>query len=346
MISLNKLKEISIEITNACTQRCRHCSSDGGDPFKDELSLGEIQVLIDEAKELGAHILTLSGGDPCLRKDLFEIIKYARNKSFEIRLQTSGIYCFDNKNIVSIPIEFLKKFKKNIGPTDKIVYSLLGLKDSHEYTTTIDGSFNTVLESINKTRDNNIFTEVHTVVTKLNFKELPLILKVLEENRVNSWHLLRLVPQGRCLKNRDLLLNKKDFREVQETLLILKSEKIAIHLGHNIDKRYWLDDSMPIIACPIGQDKVLIRANGDMTLCAALKRKTAYNAKIFRLKWYWEKSWDAKNFRLFREGDCYNFLEGKCKTCSILKFCQGGCIAQRICEYNDIGQGPDPMCFK
>lgn len=342
---MTRLQEISIEITNKCTQRCRHCSSSGGNPYKDELSLKEVKMVINEAKYLGAHILTLSGGDPCLRKDLFEIIKYARSKSFEIRLQTSGVYSFDDKNIVSIPIEFLKKFKRNIGPKDKIVYSILGLKDTHEYTTTIKWSFDKVLQSIKKTKDYKIFTEVHTVATRLNFKELPLILKILEENNVDSWHLLRLVPQGRCLENMDLTLNKDEFRELQKTLLTLNSKKVQIYLGHNIDKRYWLDESIPIKSCPIGRDKILVRANGNLSFCAALKRKAELNIRIFRLKYFWEESWDAKNYQHLQK-IIPKFLKGKCETCSILTLCRGGCAAQRIHEYNDIGQGPDPMCFK
>ena len=340
------LKEISIEITNQCTQRCRHCSSIGGIPYADELSLEEVQMVITEAKELGAHILTLSGGDPCLRSDLFEIIEYARSKSFEIRLQTCGVYSFDNKPIISIPVEFLEKFRKNIGLKDKIVYSLLGLEKSHESTTEMKGSFALVLKSIKKTRAYNIFTEVHTVATTLNFEELDSILKILEKNKVNSWHLLRLVPQGRCLENMELVLNKEQFRQLQKTLLTLTSKKVEIYLGHNIDKRYWLDESMPIRSCPIGQDKILIRPNGDVSFCAALKRKATENIRIHRLRYCWEKSWDARNYKLFHEIGA-KFIKGKCHCCSIVDRCRGGCLAQRVHEYGPkIDQGPDPMCFK
>jgi len=343
---LKKLKEISIEITNRCTQRCRHCSSSGGDSFENELTLEEVKRLIDEAQDLGAYILTLSGGDPCLRSDLFEIIAYARNKSFEIRLQTSGVYSFYGMNIISIPVEFLEKFKENIGPRDKIVYSLLGLKENHEYMTTIKGSFDIVFESIRKTLEYNIFTEVHTVVTSLNFRELNLILKVLEEKKINSWHLLRLVPQGRCLENKDINLSKEQFRELQQVLLTMHSEKIEIHLGHNIDKRYWLDESMPIQSCPIGKDKMLIRANGDISYCAAIKRMSHENMRKVSLSYYWNDSWDAQNFNLFHEDRFSTFLKGKCHDCPIVKKCRGGCIAQRVHAYGSIEQGPDPMCFK
>lgn len=303
-------------------------------------------MVINEARHLGAYILTLSGGDPCLRKDLFEIIDYARLMSFEIRLQTSGVYSFDGKNIVSIPIEFLEKFNENIGPKDKIVYSLLGLKESHNYMTTIEGSFDIVFESIKKTLEHHIFTEVHTVVTSLNFRELEAMLKVLEENNVNSWHLLRLVPQGRCLDNMDINLNIKQFRELQQTLINLHSEKVEIHFGHNIDKRYWLDPSMPIHSCPIGRDKILIRPNGDVTYCAAIKTKASGNVRAVYLDYYWNDSWDAGNYRLFQSDKFPGFLKGKCHDCSIVKECRGGCIAQRIHTYGWIEQGPDPMCFK
>jgi radical SAM protein with 4Fe4S-binding SPASM domain len=346
VVRLKQLTEISIEITNKCTQRCRHCSSNGGDSFENELTLEEVQRVIDEAQELGAYILTLSGGDPCLRSDLFEIIAYARNKSFEIRLQTSGVYSFYGMNIISIPVEFLEKFKKNIGPKDKIVYSLLGLRENHEYMTTIKGSFDVVFESIKKTLEYGIFTEVHTVATSLNFRELNSILKVLEEKHVDSWHLLRLVLQGRCLENVDINLNREQFRELQQTLLTMHSEKVEIHLGHNIDKRYWIDESMPIHGCPIGKDKMLVKPNGDVIYCAALKKRPAGNIRAVSLNYCWNESSDALDFGFFQGSKFPTLMKGKCHDCPIVKECRGGCIAQRVHLYDGMEQGPDPMCFK
>ncbi|MFH0752298.1 MAG: radical SAM protein [archaeon] len=318
------LSEISIEITNACHQHCLHCSSSAGKPFEDELTLEEIKDILRQAKELGAHIFTISGGDPLLREDIHEIITSARQQGFEIRLQTSGTYKGP------ITDEFLDFFSENI--KDRIVYSVHGLKSTHDKITQTEGSFDTVMESIRRTRAKGITTEAHMAANKLNFKDIEELSKTLD------LHLLRTVPQGDCDKN--LMMNKQEFKETQETLTRSKA-----HIGHNLDKRHWSDQSLKINSCSLGEDKMLIRANGNFTYCAALKHIPFGNIRDKSLAYLWNEHPSAKAFRKFLKED-YKDLKGKCSTCELLERCKGGCIAQRIHSYGDMMQGPDPKCYK
>ena len=64
---------VSWNLTRACNLRCPHCYMEGGTRAANELSTAECLSLIDELKDLGTEMLILTGGEPLLRKDLFEI---------------------------------------------------------------------------------------------------------------------------------------------------------------------------------------------------------------------------------------------------------------------------------
>lgn len=343
---MSPLREISVEITNKCSQKCIHCSSNAGESFNNELTLKEIIDLINQAKNLNAEILTLSGGDPVLRKDLNQIIKHARHNDLEIRLQTAGAYII-NEEVKSIPEQILESFSKNMRLNDKIVYSILGLKAVHDLTTGINKSYEKVLESIKKTKERGIFTEAHTVITSMNYKNLNELKEILEDNDIDSWHLLRLVPQGRSENHPEIMLNKKMFKKFQDDLssLMEEEQKMKIELGHNIDYRFWINRSIQAQHCRIGSDKILIRANGDATYCAALKYDNAGNIRNNSLDYLWNQHPFIKELRNFLEKD-FNKLSGECGSCDMLNDCRGGCIAQRIYEHQDLYKGPDPLCIK
>ncbi len=340
------LKEISIEITNKCSLKCIHCSSESGNEFNNELSLNEILSIIEQTKSLGGHILTLSGGEPLLRPDLFEIINHAKTRNFEIRLQTSGAYKTET-GFAPISESHLNLFLQNINPNDKLVYTVLGLQSTHDRITLIDGSYDLVIESIRRTKAKEINVEVHTIPNALNYKEISQLAGILDAEKVDSLHLLRLVSQGRCKNREDLELSKEQFQELQEELIELpkKNSGVKLKLGHNIDRRYWSDDSYPAAHCQIGEDKMLIRANGDVTYCAAIKYDSFGNIRNHSLSYFWNEHPFVKEARLFLDSG-FHKAEGKCRSCDILDDCRSGCIAQRLYHHKELKRGPDPLCYR
>lgn len=78
-----------LDITYRCNERCEHCYLDHDD--KGEMTTAEIKRILDEMAEAGVFFLTISGGEPLLRKDCFEIIRHARKKLFNVKLKTNAI---------------------------------------------------------------------------------------------------------------------------------------------------------------------------------------------------------------------------------------------------------------
>ena len=84
---------VHLDITYRCNERCEHCYLDHDD--KGEMTTEEIKRILDQLADAGVFFLTISGGEPLLRKDCFEIIRYARKKLFSVKLKTNAILIRD-----------------------------------------------------------------------------------------------------------------------------------------------------------------------------------------------------------------------------------------------------------
>jgi radical SAM protein with 4Fe4S-binding SPASM domain len=80
---------VQLDLTYRCNERCIHCYLDHDD--HGEMTTIEIKRLFDELAAAGVFILTLSGGEIMLRKDFFELLEYARELTFCVKLKTNAI---------------------------------------------------------------------------------------------------------------------------------------------------------------------------------------------------------------------------------------------------------------
>lgn len=153
-----------IELTYRCGLRCVHCylgdSREGKNEKRKELSFFRWRKILDQISRLGGLYLTLTGGDPMLHQDFFEIYDYALRKGFLVSVFTTGLG-IDDQTIR----HFLKQRPFNI----EITLNGISLQ-TYESITGVAGSFQRVMENIKKIKENG----------------LPLVLKTngLKENRV------------------------------------------------------------------------------------------------------------------------------------------------------------------
>lgn len=87
--ALNVPLSVQLDLTYRCNERCVHCYLDHED--HGEMTTAEIKRLLEEMADAGVFILTLSGGEIFLRKDFFEILEYARNLMFCVKLKTNAV---------------------------------------------------------------------------------------------------------------------------------------------------------------------------------------------------------------------------------------------------------------
>src|SRR5229473_5667600 len=88
-LKLNIPLSVQLDLTYRCNERCIHCYLDHDD--HGEMSTAEIKDLLDQMADAGVFYLTISGGEILMRRDFFEILEYARLRTFCIKLKTNGI---------------------------------------------------------------------------------------------------------------------------------------------------------------------------------------------------------------------------------------------------------------
>ena len=260
------MKHASIEILRLCPNNCKHCSSDSGPNTNDYIiPLDTIKNVFDGLKRLGAEEVSISGGEPFLHKDLVNIVKYGKEKGFKIFVYTSGII-FDNNNKYTYLNEEIIKELSEIN-LDKLIFNFQSLKeDVYNNIMGNNGNLNLVKKSIEISRKNNIWTELHFVPMKYNYKEIPDIIKYVYENSIDRVSFLGLVPHGRAKNNREeLYLNEEENMFVKTLLNRFNTGTSKIRVGIPLQLK------TSCCKCNAVSNKLYIKFDGNVYGCEAFK---------------------------------------------------------------------------
>lgn len=369
-----QLKELSIELTNECRLACIHCSS-GSSPkaLTGELDHSDHIRLITEARELGASILSLSGGDPlmygstCLYSDsvaLLSLINGAVLREYErILLYTTG----HNRNgnmIYDYPwIRDLLHYK-NLA----FIFSLHSpFYEVNDHIMGKGASIN-IHESIRWLVKQGAKVEMHMVPMGSSFKDIGLMRALCKDLGISKLSLLRFVPQTRGKDNFDELgMTKAEFSQMQffihQEMVWKHDHPVEIRAGCPIDFRHAVgllpEKAKP---CHAGDDLMLVRPDGSVHPCAAWKSLPAdSNVKDYSLKHIWEHSPVFNEIRAFKQvsedpimsypAPAGTSMCNTCNICSMLDSCLTGCLAQRIHAAPELGMDAlrlshysDPLC--
>lgn len=118
---------VDLNLTNECNLRCLYCYADAGGPLESEMSTDEVIHLLDRLVVLSPTVIAFTGGEPLLRKDLFEIAPYATEIGLPTSLVTNGIL-IDERNAEQLA-EYFDKVQVSLdGSTASIHERLRGKK--------------------------------------------------------------------------------------------------------------------------------------------------------------------------------------------------------------------------
>jgi heme d1 biosynthesis radical SAM protein NirJ len=204
-----------------CNLLCKHCYSISGDvDFPGELSGDEVFAVMDDLKAFGVPVLILSGGEPLLRRDIFEISRRAKDMGFYVGLSSNGTLITEH----------------NIGDIAAIGYdyvgvSLDGLKDTHDAFRRRTGAFDEALAGLRLCRDHGIKVGLRFTMTMDNSRELPAMLDLAEVEAIDKFYLSHLVYAGRGNKNRGDDA-RRDITRGAMDLLFARAYHAALHDPH------------------------------------------------------------------------------------------------------------------
>jgi heme d1 biosynthesis radical SAM protein NirJ len=175
-----------------CNLTCKHCYSISADTdFPGELTTEQVYTVMDDLKAFRVPVLILSGGEPLLRPDIFDIARRAKAKGFYVGLSSNGTL-IDEGNIDRIAeCDF-----------NYVGVSLDGLGATHDKFRRLDGAFTASLKGIRLCRDLGLKIGVRFTMTQDNAHDLPGLLKLVEEEGIDRFYFSHLNYAGRGNKNR------------------------------------------------------------------------------------------------------------------------------------------------
>ena len=175
-----------------CNLACRHCYSVSADvDFAGELSTAEVFGVMDDLRAFGVPVLILSGGEPLLRKDIFDIAARAKSQGFYVALSTNGTL------VDPAMAERIAKAEFNY-----VGISLDGRPQTHDKFRRRDGAFAHSIEALRLCRDRGVKVGVRFTLTEGNAPDLAWLLDLCDEERIDKFYLSHLNYAGRGNVNR------------------------------------------------------------------------------------------------------------------------------------------------
>lgn len=182
-------KLIAWEVTRSCNLACRHCraSAEKG-PYPGELDLQEAKALLDNIASFSDPVIILTGGDPLMREDIWDIAEYA--------ISEKGLRTVMSPNGTLVTPEVGRKMKEVGIPRISISIDF-PTAELHDEFRGVEGAFEGAVRGIKNAQEAGVQVQINSTITRLNVDYLDDILALAEELGAVAFHPFLLVPTGR-----------------------------------------------------------------------------------------------------------------------------------------------------
>ena len=343
--------------TRTCNLKCMHCYAGSDAQLYDQLDTNEAKSMIDDLALFGAPVLLFSGGEPCMRGDLIELMHYAKSKGMRVVLSTNGTL---------ITPELARRFAE-VG-LSYVGVSIDGNPTTHDNFRGMNGSFDRAMQGLANTQDVGIKVGLRMTLNKLNYREVDSVFDLMRERSINRACFYHLVYTGRASEMMEMDLSHEETRSVVRTIMNRTKE--------------WFDDG--------GRPEILTvdnHADGPFVYLSLLRENPERAAEVLQLL-QWNQgnstgngiacvSWDGAvhadqfwrhfsfgNVRekpfseiwtdtsrateaselMFRLKDKRPFVKGRCKECRWLDICGGNFRVRAEAATGDLWAS-DPACY-
>jgi radical SAM protein with 4Fe4S-binding SPASM domain len=332
-------------ITTQCNLSCSHCYRDSG-MIRPVLQLSDEKCmqLIDEIKQLHPPIVLFTGGEPLLRKNLFELIRKCKLSGLRVGLSTNGTI---------IDQDIAGRIKNY--DIDYVGISIDGRRSFHDEFRGLKGAFSLSWTAIDHLLSLKVKTGVRFTLTRENQGELLYVLDKAFRSGVKRFCLYHLVYSGRAGLDMDLSAEeKRDFMErffkIIKTMSSLDEEFQVLTTDNPVDgvymSKYLIDEALAPeylksqSGCSAGKNIVYLDSTGEVYPCQFLRGESLGNAMESSLLDIWSNGHNELLQRLRSKG---NFLQGRCGRCIYKEMCSG--CRCRAKAYTGCLWGADPACY-
>lgn len=332
--------------TQECTSNCLHCGFASKSTAPDSLGTEETKRIVDKIHDFGATYFGIGGGEPLLRKDLPEIIGYAKKTGMKVSLITSGYFLddkiFDNlvRNGVRVSV--------SIDGTEEINDAIRG-----------KGAYKKALSAIEKTSKTGLLdclvatlSNVDTTHGNVTPRDMEHVIQLAEEFGARWVVIHGFVPFNRTKEHLDRAPSPQQYEKIWNEIYDLRLKykgkpevnvyctffaRIAKQRGlPNFDD--WFNNFF-LGKCSIAGKYMSVIENGDVIPCSFNDRIKLGNTKDKPLNQIWDQLQTSELALKLRDR---NNLKGKCGVCEYREIC-GGCRTRAEIYSGDI-LASDPAC--
>lgn len=320
---------ISWNLTKKCNLRCPHCYMEAGRPAARELTTDECRALIDEMQALGTEMLILTGGEPLLRKDIYDLARYASRQGLWVVMGTNGVLVTDKvaQKMVECGVKGVGISIDSVDPQKHNAFR--GGPNAWEYS----------VRALEICRAHGLEVLVQATVMAMNYDEIPELIAFAREKGAWSFNLYFLVQTGRGQQMNDLspeqteamLTRLADAQDAYRPMLVRSKcapqfKQIAYTMG-----RGGLESG----GCMAGTQYCRITPEGDVTPCPYMT-VVAGNVLERSFTEIWQTAPVLQELRDVQR------LKGRCGQCEFKEHC-GGCRCRAYAATGDYLQ-EDPAC--
>lgn len=339
--------------TQRCNLKCLHCYARADSKtHSDELTTEQGRGFINDLAEFGVPVLLFSGGEPLMRRDLFELSAYAKDLGIRVVLSTNGTL------ITRENAEMLKKIGFSY-----VGISLDGLKETNDHFRAQKGAYDAALRGIRNCLSSGVKTGLRFTLTSHNLADAYKIFDVVEKEHIPRVCFYHLVYSGRAAE-----MMKEDLSHDETRLFIDYMVKRVKEIdGNGGDVEFLTVDNHS--DAPYVYLKLLEEDSGRAAEALDLFRMNGGNSsgsgigcvdfngyvhpdQFWRqyslgnvLKRRFSEIWSDETEPLLKGlRNRKSLLKGRCARCRYLEICNGNFRVRAEAVYDDVW-APDPACY-
>ncbi len=326
---------IAWEVTRFCLLSCKHCRAAAkATPYPGELSTQECFRLLDNIASFAKPIIILTGGEPMMRPDIYDIAAHGHGLGLPMAMAPCGIL-IDDETAAKIVKSGIKRISISLDGATAA---------SHDEFRGVEGAFEGTLAGLEAAKRAGIEFQINTTVSKHNLEELGAIRELAIKLGAKVFNPFFLVPTGRGKEMADQEISPEQY---EQTLCWLAQKqnspetKQRVTCGphyQRILRQMHVSGIHPAKGCMGGQSFAFISHRGKVQICGFLELECG---DLKRQNLDFRKIWETSEvFRRLRDLDGYH---GRCGYCEFRKVC-GGCRARAYAITGDY-LAEEPYCL-
>ncbi len=344
-------RNVDIEITSQCNLRCLYCSHFTGPGDVKDLPTAEWQQFFDELGRCAVIDVTLSGGEPLMRKDFKEIIESIVRNRMRFTILTNG----------TLITEDIARFLSSTGRCNKIQVSLDGSRAQVNDACRGKGSFDRALNGLKILKENKLKITTRLTLHQGNISELDDIARfLLEEVGLPYFSTNAASSLGMCKENSQVQINQRERMTAMAELTRLSKKyngRIVAMAGPLAEARVWSDmerarlegkESTPgggfLTGCNCVYSKIAVRSDGIIVPCSLLDHIELGRINKDNLQELWQNHPALGKLRERHKIPLSSF--DFCRGCDYINYCTGSCPALAYSLLGDVNHPSPDICLR